>query len=54
MIKNGVIQVHSSNEPALEVSCAVIVPKDDGFLGVTLNARNLNKALFSTTYPIPK
>ena len=36
------------------MSCAVIVPKDDGSLRLTLDARNLNKALFSTNCPIPK
>ena len=32
----------------------MIIPKDDGFLRVTLDARNLNQALLSTNSPIPK
>ena len=48
MVKNGVIEEHLSNEPVPWVSCAVIVPKDDGSLRVTLDAGNLNKALTST------
>ena len=54
MIKHGVIEEHPSNEPALWVSCAVVVPKPDGSLRITLDARNVNKALVSTNYPIPK
>ena len=36
------------------MSCVVIVPKDDGSLRVTLDARNLNKVLISTNCLIPK
>ena len=54
MIKDGVIEEHPSNEPAPWVSCAVVVPKPDGSLRITLDARNVNKALVSTNYPIPK
>ena len=54
MIKNGIIQEHPSNESAPWVSCAVIVPKDDGSLCVTLDVCNLNKKLISTGYPAPK
>ena len=54
MIKDSVIEEHPSSEPALWVSCAVVVPKSDGSLRITLDARNVNKALISTNYPIPK
>ena len=53
MIKNGVIEEHPSNELVPWVSCAVTVPKNDDSLRVTLDARNLNKALLSTNCPIP-
>ena len=36
------------------MSCVVVVPKSDGSLRITLDARNVNKALISTNYPIPK
>ena len=52
MIKNGVIEERPSNELAPWVSCAVIAPIDDGSLCVTLDARNLSKALISTNWPI--
>ena len=51
MMKNGVIEERSSNEPAPWDLCAVAVPKDDGSLSVNLDACNLNKTLISTHYP---
>ena len=54
MIKDEVIEEHLNNEPAPWVSCAVVVPKDDGSLCITLDARNVNKALISSNHPIPK
>ena len=36
------------------VSYAVIVPKTDGSIRITLDARNVNKAIISTNPPIPK
>ena len=54
MIKNGVIEEHPSNEPAPWVSCAVILPKHDGSLRLTLDGCNLNKVLIFTNCPIPK
>ena len=53
MIKNDVIEKHPNNELAPWVSCAVIFPKADSSLCVTLDAHNLNKASSSTNYPIP-
>ena len=53
MIREGVIEEHPPNETAPWVSCAVIVPKSDSSLRITLDARNLNKALISNNYPIP-
>lgn len=54
LIQNGVIEEHPSNELMSWVSYAVIVQEDDGSLGVTLDACNLNKALISTNCSIPK
>ena len=49
----GVIEKHLNNELAPWVSCAVIFPKADSSLSVTLDAHNLNKASSSRNYPIP-
>ena len=54
MIKNDVIEERPNNEAAPLVPCAVIFPKDDHSLHVTLDAHNLNMALISTNGPIPK
>ena len=54
MIKNSIIEEHTSNELPPWMSCAVIVPKDDGFLRVTLDARNFNNAFISSKCLIPK
>ena len=54
MIGNDVIEEHPKEEPAPWVSCAVIVPKPDGTIRVTLDARNINKAIQSTNQPIPR
>ena len=54
LIQNGVIEEHPSNELMSWVSYAVIVQEDDGSLGATLDACNLNKALISTNCSIPK
>ena len=53
MIKEDVIEEHPPNEPVPWVSCAVIAPKSDSSLRITLDARNLNKALIFSNYPIP-
>lgn len=36
------------------MSAAVIVPKKDGELRITLDARNINKAIQATNHPIPR
>ena len=48
MTKKGVMKEHPPNEPAPWVSCAVIVPKSDSSLRITLDAHNLNKTLLSS------
>ena len=53
MISEGVIEEHPPNETAPWVSCAVIVTKSDSSFRITLDARNLNKALISDNYPLP-
>ena len=37
MFKEGVIEEHPPNEPAPWVSCAVIVPKSDSSIRITLD-----------------
>ena len=56
MIDEDVIEEHPPNQPALWVSCAVITPKpkSDGEIRVTLDARNVNKAIQSSNLPIPR
>ena len=54
MIKQDVIEEHPPNQPAPWVSNAVVTPKDDGSVRVTMDARNVNKAIQSSNYPIPK
>ena len=53
-LKEGVTEEHPINDPSPWVSCAVIVPKTNGSIRITLDARNANKALISTNQPIPK
>ena len=52
MVKD-VIEKHSENKPAPWISNTVITPKPNGDIRVTLNARNVNKAVQSTNLPIP-
>lgn len=54
MLKDDVIEPHPVGEHAPWVSNLVIVPKPDGGLRVTLDATNVNKALLSSNYPIPR
>ena len=54
MLKEAVIEEHSINDPFPWVSCAVIVPKTDGSIRITLAARNVNKTIISTNQPIPR
>ena len=53
MIQQDVIEEHPRDEPAPWVANAVLAPKDDGSLRVTMDARNVNKALYPTNHPIP-
>ena len=52
MIDDDIIEQHPPNEPAPWISCAAIAPKPDGDIRVTLDARNINKAIHSTNLPI--
>ena len=56
MIENNIIEEHPNNMSAPWVSNPVIEPKPDGSgsLRVTLDARNVNKALISSNHPIPR
>ena len=54
MIQPGVIEENPRNEPAPWVANAVLAPKDDGNICVMMDVRNVNKALHSTNYPIPR
>ena len=54
MCENDVIEPHPTKEPAPWVSNAVIEPKNDGSLRVTLDARNINKAIETSNLPIPR
>ena len=53
MLEEDVIELHPMNEPAPWVSAPVIVPKPDGSLRITLDARNINKAILANNSPIP-
>ena len=53
MVDQDVIEEHQ-NEPAPWISCAAIAPKPDGNIRMTLDARNVNKAIQSTNLPIPR
>ena len=54
MLSDDIIEEHPPGEPAPWVSNLVIVPKEDGGLRVTLDAKNVNKALLSSNFPIPR
>ena len=54
MIKDDVIEEHPVGEPTPWISNAVTVPKPNGSLRLTLDARNINKAIISSNLPIPK
>lgn len=47
------IEEHPQNEPA-PVSNVVLTPKDDGDIRVTVDDRNVNKAIKLSNLPIPK
>ena len=54
MLKEEVIEKHPINHPFPWVSSTFIVPKTIGSIRITLDARNVNKAIISTNQPIPK
>ena len=54
MISNDVIEPHPIGDPAPWISHAHYVPKPNGSLRVTLDARNINKAIISSNLPIPR
>lgn len=54
MITQGVIEEHPTDQSAPWISNCVIAPKPDGSLRMTLDARNINKAIQSSNLPIPK
>ena len=54
MIEQEVIEKHPPNEPAQWVSNTVLAPKSDGSIRITLDARNVNKAMLANNHPIPR
>ena len=54
MLQNEVIGEHPAGEFAPWSSNVVIAPKDDGDIRITLDAKNVNKAILSSNYPIPR
>ena len=54
MIESDVIEEHPTGKPAPWVSNIVIAPKDDGEIRITLDAKNVNKAIMSSNFPIPR
>ena len=54
MIQQDVIEEHPATEPAPWISNAVIAPKADGAIHMTLDARNFNKAIQASNLPIPQ
>ena len=54
MLANDVIEEHPVGDPTPWISNAVYVPKPNGSLRVTLDARNINRAIQSSNLPIPR
>ena len=54
MVNQGVIEELPPKQQTPWISNIVIAPKDYGNIRVTLDAKNLNKALLSSNYPIPR
>ena len=54
MLKNDIIEEHPQGEAAPWVSNIVTAPKDDGEIRITLDAKNVNKALLASNYAIPR
>ena len=53
MLAEGIIEPQPVDEPAPWVSAPCLVPKPDGSIRITLDARNINKALEANNTPIP-
>ena len=54
MIASDIIEEIPPNEPVPWISESTIAPKPDGDIRLTLDARNVNKALYSSNLPIPR
>ena len=54
MLKEDIIEVQPADEPAPWVSAPCLVPKPDGSIRITLDARNINKAIQANNTPIPR
>ena len=54
MVAQDVIEEHPPTEPAPWVSNTVIAPKSDSAIRMTLDARNVNKAIQASNLPIPR
>ena len=53
-MQQDVIEEHPATKPAPWISNAVIAPKADGAIRMTLDARNVNKAIQASNLPIPR
>lgn len=54
MIQEDIIEERPQGTQVSWISNVVVAPKSDGDLRITIDARNLNKAICSTNLPIPK
>ena len=54
MINQDITEEHPINQPTSWVSNAVIAPKTDGSIKMSLDAHNVNKAIIPTNDPIPR
>ena len=54
MLPDGIIEEVDASEPIPWISAATIAPKSNGDIRMTLDARNVNKALQSSNLPIPR
>ena len=54
MLKDGIIEEVPSNVASPWISMSTIAPKSNGDIRMTLDARNVNKALLSSNLPIPR
>ena len=53
LIKEDIVEVCPENKLTPWISNMVIVNKTDGDVRITLDAKNVNKALLSSNLPIP-